>query len=91
LRQLNGEKSIESDELVRESITDFRSYQTLYAIGLAMSANSRRLHLSAMTMARGFRVWTYDEPETPGADISGRPFSIEVRKAASEKAAGQKP
>lgn len=90
LQQLNGKKSIESEDLVYEGITDIRSYQTLSAVGLAMSANSRRLHLSAMTVARGFRVWMHDAPEIPGADISGRPFSIEARKAAGDGSTGQR-
>ena len=90
LQQLNGQKRIDSDHLVYASITDICSYQTLAAVGLAMSANSRRLHLSAMTVARGFRVWMHDAPELPGADISGRPFSIEARKAASDGSRGQK-
>ena len=90
LQQLNGQKGISSDQLVYESITDIRSYQTLSAVGLAMSANSRRLHLSAMTVARGFRVHMLDAPETPGVGISGRPFSIEARKTASNGSSGQK-
>ena len=90
LQQLDGQKRIDSDHLVYASITDICSYQTLAAVGLAMSANSRRLHLSAMTVARGFRVWMHDAPELPGADISGRPFSIEARKAASDGSRGQK-
>ena len=90
LQQLNGQKGISSDQLVYESITDIRSYQTLSAVGLAMSANSRRLHLSAMTVARGFRVHMLDVPEMPGVGISGRPFSIEARKTASNGSSGQK-
>jgi len=89
-QKLNGQKSIESDDLVYKSISDTRSYQSLFAVGLAMSANSRRLHLSAMTMARGFRVWMREVPEVPTADISGRPFSIEVRKAAADGSRGIK-
>lgn len=90
LLQLDGKKSIESDDLVYESITDIRSYQTLSAVGLAMSANSRRLHLSAMIVARGFRVRMRDGSEMSSADISGRPFSIEAREVAGGGTAGQK-
>lgn len=90
LQQLNGQERITSDELVLDSIADVRSYQTLATVGLVMSANSRRLRLSAMTVARGFRIRMDEAPEAPGTTISGRPFAIEVHKAVSDGSTEQK-
>jgi hypothetical protein len=81
-RQLNGQASVTSDGLTLESIPDIRSYQTLASVGLAMNAHSRQLQLSAMTVAKGFRIRMSDTPEAPGDVLSGRPFTIEVRNTA---------
>lgn len=89
-RQLNGQKSLESGDLACESIADVRSYQTLSTVGLAMDSDSRRLHLAAMTVARGFRVQLHDGLEAAGTSISGRPFSVVARAAASGGRGGQK-
>ncbi|OGS99025.1 MAG: hypothetical protein A3F73_10440 [Gallionellales bacterium RIFCSPLOWO2_12_FULL_59_22] len=81
-RQLDGQTSITNDVLSLDSIRDIRSYQTLASVGLAMSSPSRRLQLSAMTVARGFRICMSDAPEEiAGEVLSGRPFTIEVRSA----------
>lgn len=88
-RQLSGQESIDSDELTLESIPDIRSYQTMASVGLAMNAGSRRLQLSAMTVARGFRIHMADAPEVSGEMLSGRPFTIEaqntVKNVSTEK------
>lgn len=77
--QLDGQPSITSNTLVLHSVRDIRSYQALASVGMAMSSQSRRLHLSAMTMAKGFRVRMNDDSEVPGDRLSGRPFTVEVR------------
>jgi hypothetical protein len=83
--RLAGAEQLSSDSLALTSITDVRAYQALAGLGLAMSADSRRLLLSAMTMAKGFRVTLEDATEPEGALIAGRSFTIERRKAPAEK------
>ncbi len=82
LAQLNGGQRIDSENLSPQSLTDIRCLQSLSTVGLAMSANSRRLYLSAMTLARGFRVDMREEPEAESPWISGRPFVVELRQSA---------
>lgn len=77
---------VPSDSLALTTIADVRAYQTLAGLGLAMSSNSRRLQLSAAAMAKGFRVTLADNAEPEGALIAGRSFTIERRKAPTEKA-----
>lgn len=84
LHQLNGKKRISSSDLTFNSITDIRSYQTLANVGLGMSAQGRRLQLSAMMVAKGFRIRMSHEEEVTGEFITGRPFEIEVGKARSD-------
>jgi hypothetical protein len=86
LAQLNGERRIDSENLNPRSLTDVRCLQALSSVGLAMSANSRRLYLSAMTLARGFRVDMREEPEAESPWISGRPFVVELRQSAGAAA-----
>lgn len=88
LAQLNGARRIDSEDLSPQSLTDVRCLQSLSTVGLAMSANSRRLYLSAMTLARGFRVDMREEPEAQSAWISGRPFVVELRQPADAAAKG---
>ncbi len=83
LRQLNGEARITSENLSPQSLTDVRCFQALATVGLAMNANSRRLYLSALTLARGFRVDMREEQEAASAWISGRPFVVELRQPAA--------
>lgn len=82
LAQLNGKKRIDSENMSPQSLTDVRCFQVLSTVGLAMSANSRRLYLSALTLARGFRVDMREEPEAESAWISGKPFVVELRQSA---------
>lgn len=77
---------VPSDSLALTTIADVRAYQTLAGLGLAMSSDSRRLQLSAAAMAKGFRVTLADNAEPEGALIAGRSFTIERRKAPTEKA-----
>lgn len=86
LAQLNGEQRIDSENLSPQSLTDIRCLQLLSTVGLAMSANSRRLYLSALTLARGFRVDIRAEPEAESPWISGRPFVVELRQSADAAA-----
>lgn len=86
LAQLNGEPRIDSENMSPQSLTDVRCLQSLSTVGLAMSANSRRLYLSAMTLARGFRVDMREEPEAESPWISGRPFVVELRQSAGAAA-----
>jgi hypothetical protein len=81
---LGNKGSITNEAIPIASVADIRAYQTLASVGLAMSANSRRLQLSAMTMARGFRVRNLDAPETEGKYISSVPFVVETRDVAGK-------
>ena len=83
--RLAGAEQASSDSLALTSIADVRAYQALAGLGLAMSSESRRLQLSAMAMAKGFRVALAGTTEPEGALIAGRPFTIERRKAPAEK------
>ncbi len=85
LNQTAGQDRVDHEALALESISDVRSFQTLAAIGMAMSAGSRQLMLSAKTLARGFRVRMGDASEVEGAGISGRPFTVEPTPAPTEK------
>lgn len=82
---LDGAERMVSNSLELTTIADVRAYQALAGIGLAMSSDSRRLQLSAMSMAKGFRVTLADTTEPEGVLIAGRPFTIERRKAPAEK------
>jgi len=82
-KQVDADGQASNENLKLESVSDVRSYQTLATIGIAMSAGSRRLLLSAMAVARGFRVHLGSASEVNGHGISGRPFTIEIKKAAS--------
>lgn len=81
--QLDAQGHLPSDGLKLETITDVRNYQALSSIGMAMSTGSRRLLLSAMTLAKGFRVRITGTSEIEGNGISGRPFIVESRKTAA--------
>lgn len=83
-QQLNNQGLINSQELTLKSIPDLRNFQTLAAVGLAMSANSRRLQVDAKTVARGFHVHMTNELETTHELLSGRSFVIEANKAAKK-------
>lgn len=87
-RQMNGQTSVTSDALLLDSIPNIRSYQTLASVGLAMNAHSRRLQLSALTVARGFRIRMNETPEASGDVLSGRSFTIEVRSIKAEDTGG---
>lgn len=82
---LAGADKVGSNNLSLSTIADVRAYQTLAGLGLAMSSDSRRLHLSATVMAKGFRVSLTDSTETDGELIVGRAFTIERRKTPKEK------
>ncbi len=79
--QLDSKEYLSSEKLNMESVSNVRNFQVLSSISMAMSADSRRLMLSAMTLAKGFRVRFTDTLETQGNGISGRPFIVESRKA----------
>jgi hypothetical protein len=79
--QSAGKERVSSDELELYSVSNVRSYQALSSIGLAMSAGSRRLLLSAMTLAKGFRVKVTGSSESNNGWISGHPFVIELKKS----------
>lgn len=81
---LGNQGIITNDAIPLASVADIRAYQTLASVGLAMSANSRRLQLTAMVMARGFRVRKLDAPETEGKYISSVPFMVETRDGAGK-------
>jgi len=83
-----GEKTqIISQMFTLKTIEDVRAYQTLARIGLEMSSDSRRLQLSALTMAKGFRVRLMPDLEPEGSLISGKSFTIERNKMKSEYSA----
>lgn len=75
--QVDAKGRASHESLKLDSVCNVRSFQTLATVGLAMSAGSRRLLLSAMTVARGFRVRLGNITEIEGKGISGRPFTIE--------------
>ena len=83
VKKLGEKTQITSDAINLYSIEDVRAYQALAGIGLAMSSDSRRLQLTAMTMAKGFLVRQTSDFEPEGSLISGRSFTIERRKASN--------
>jgi hypothetical protein len=85
LERLAGSERVGSTALSLATISDVRAYQALAGLGLAMSSDSRRLQLSAATLAKGFRVALADTDEPEGSLIAGRSFTIERRKAPAEK------
>jgi len=85
LGQIASQEKVSHDALELETISDVRNFQTLSTIGMAMSAGSRRLLLSAMTIARGFRVRIGDDVEVDGNGISGRPFIVEANNVRTGK------
>lgn len=82
-KQVDPQGYASNEDLKLETVSDVRSYQALSSVGMAMSAGGRRLLLSAMTVARGFRVRLSNSAEVEGNGISGRPFTIEIRKTAA--------
>lgn len=80
-RQIGAQGRATHEALQLDSVSDVRSCQILATLGMAMSAGSRRLLLSAMTVARGFRVTQGENIEVEGKGISGRPFTIESTHA----------
>lgn len=74
-----------NEKLKMDSVQSVRNYQALSTIGLAMSSGSRRLMLSAMMLARGFKVRMDDGQEKSGTGVSGRPFTIEFMKKSTER------
>lgn len=89
-RELRGETSVRSDALSIESIQDVRAVQALMTLGLTMSSGSRRLQLSTMNLARGFKVTQIGAQEVTGAFLSGVPFVAERRSTTNIKATGEK-
>lgn len=85
LNRLAGFQQMDSTALALSSIADVRAYQSLAGLALAMSSDSRRLQLSAATMAKGFRVKLADTHEPEGSLITGRSFTIERRTAPTGK------
>lgn len=83
--RLAGAEEISSDKLELATVADVRAYQALASLGLAMSSESRRLQLSARTLAKGFRVKLLESSESEAMPVSGRQFTIERRKAPAEK------
>lgn len=83
--RLAGAEQVSSDQLDVSTVSDVRAYQALASLGLAMGSDSRRLQLSAKTLAKGFRVRLMDSTESESTHISGRQFTIERRKAPAEK------
>jgi tetratricopeptide (TPR) repeat protein len=79
--QLEGKDSLNSDELVINSISDVRMYQALSTLSLQMSASSRKMQMDAIGMTRGFRVEINGDLETPHPHISSLPFKISARNA----------
>lgn len=85
LARLASSERVGSESLSLATISDVRAYQALAGIGMAMSSDSRRLQLSAATLAKGFRVTLADADEPEGSLIAGRSFTVERRKAPAEK------
>ena len=83
--RLAGAEEISSEQLELATVADVRAYQALASLGLAMSSESRRLQLSARTLAKGFRVKLLESSESGAMPVSGRQFTIERRKAPAEK------
>lgn len=81
-RELNGDVEMHSSRLHIETIEDVRALQTLAALSMAMSSDSRTLRIGAMTMARGFLVQQDGEAEIPAAWLSHVPFHVELRRRA---------
>ncbi|WP_049637545.1 Wadjet anti-phage system protein JetA family protein [Methylophilus sp. TWE2] len=88
--QLDSKEHLSSEKLNMESVSNVRNFQALSSISMAMSADSRRLMLSAMTLAKGFRVRFTGTLETQGNGISGRPFIVESRKATAGSSESKK-
>jgi len=80
-----GQGRITYDSLELNSVSDVRNFQALGTIGMAMTAGSRRLLLSAMTLTHGFRVKTDSNEEVAGNGVSGRPFTVESTNKLVEK------
>lgn len=80
-----GQGRITYDLLELNSVSDVRNFQALGTIGMAMTAGSRRLLLSAMTLTHGFRVKTDSNEEVAGNGVSGRPFTVESTNKLDEK------
>lgn len=76
LTWFDGSDHLESDDIPIESIEALRAWQTLSALALSMSSNSRHLYATATSMARGFRVTFSDAEERAHEYIGGRPFSV---------------
>lgn len=85
VKQLDGSNEINSNQLQLETIADVRSYQTLAGLSLAMSTNSRRLHIAAAAMAIGYRVMYLDGNDQGSEFIGGRLFAIKQRKEQKEQ------
>ncbi|MEO9163508.1 MAG: Wadjet anti-phage system protein JetA family protein [Casimicrobiaceae bacterium] len=79
-RQLGDQLVIASADLELASVTDVMSAQTLMSVALAMSSGSRSLELSAMAMARGFRVRFTDTEEVASPLVSSLPYAIELNR-----------
>jgi hypothetical protein len=86
VKQLGSSNEINSSQLQLETIADVRSYQTLAGLSLAMSTNSRRIHMTAAAMAIGYRVMRLDGDDQGNEFIRGRLFVIKQRKEQKEKA-----
>ncbi|MBR8380493.1 hypothetical protein KDW20_32445 [Burkholderia cenocepacia] len=76
LEWLDGGDRLESDEIPIESIEALRAWQTLAALALPMSSNSRHLYATATSLARGFRVRFSDVEEKDHKYVGGQPFSV---------------
>lgn len=84
-QQVDAQGRASDKTLALNSVSDVRNFQTLATVGMAMSAGSRRLLLSAMTVARGFRVRFSDNVEVEGKGISSRSFTIEANIPSAKK------
>lgn len=79
--QLDGKDFLNNEDLVINSISDVRMYQTLSTLSLQMSARSRKMQMDAIGMTRGFRVEINGDSEAPHSHISSLPFKVTARNA----------
>ncbi|MDH0720240.1 MULTISPECIES: Wadjet anti-phage system protein JetA family protein [Acinetobacter] len=69
--------SIPSSDLALKSVEDICAYQSLTALSMSMSSNSKRLRDGTRILARGFKVIQNENNERLGDMITGRGFLIE--------------
>lgn len=81
----NDRTSIPGRDLTVESIEDICAYQSLAALSMSMSSNSKRLRDGARILARGFKVFQREDDEVVGDMIAGREFVIERKNQEKER------